>query len=406
MPNPSKLNDPRFWARCEQAGAVVTLVTPENLSETERQRIITKQVVDIRGCGLYVKTKTALPVLFAQLRADGYQIKDCGKDEHHPSPGSHYAHLRDDVCERKGKCNSCGSYISNRGIQSHKHKCEVCGEYTYIEYQDGTVVRFDFMGDREVFSPSLRMKVFDYDDELGSLLLYPTPEDGNNLNDWSAENALKVLDRNQDKYTRIQRNGREFFAIRYNPYSIYIEPDAVISMMEVTGHHWNHKIVKLYKGKEYSEWDSIPVPESYMIYEAWRWAPLKPSPTLHERILHAAGMVSDCGYYYQDGRPAFYDIQLERMRLFVEHFTTLNLDAWDRMIRYADKSGPGMIKATARFCHPQAQIENKPNVFNLINGFAKIGSGEHITDGEAEAMVYAASDREATSLFGRILSRL
>ncbi len=403
MPNLSKIQDLRFWLRWRGAGAVGTIERPVILDEASRQRIIAEQVVDIIGCGLYVKTREALPILLQQLEADGYSIKGCSKDKHHPDPGSHYASLRQDVCDRKGKCESCNSYISSLGIQSHKHKCEVCGEFTYVKYCDGTIVRFTFIGnERNVFEPTLRMKVYDYDDAMKCLLLYPVPEDGNNFNDWGVDNAMKVLERNKDKFTHVERDSKDFLAVHYNAYTMYVEPDDVISMCETQGHQWNHKIVKLYKGKEYSEWDRLPIAESHMIYEAWRWAPLRPSPDLHERIISAAGMVSRADYYYQDGRAAFYDTHLETMRLFVQHFTTLNLDEWDRMIRRADRSGPGMIKTIARFCHPNAVVRNEPNIGNLLVGVGKMISGERITNGEKAAMSDALKDPTVASEFAGI----
>jgi len=113
---------------------------------------------------------------------------------------------------------------------------------------------------------------------------------------------------------------------------------------------YNHSIVRLYQGEEYAEHATLPIPDSYTIYESWHWAPLNPSLSLHEKIIGASGMVSRCDYYYQDGRDAFYSIHLERMRLYVEHFTTIPIDKWDAIIRRASKSGPGMIKTLAAFC--------------------------------------------------------
>lgn len=403
--NNSKKRDPRFWARWRRSGAV---------------RIPDLTTVEIPQCGLYAKSPEALAKLFKELGEMGYEIKDCSKGEiDHRPPRSvqekegwylWYASLREVVCERKGKCDSCGSYIDVRGIQTHKHKCEKCGAYTYLQYVDGSVVRFKFLNDENgkgAFEPTLQMKVFDYDDELGCLLVYPTPLNGNNFNDWNADNAMKVLERNKSKFKHVERNGKNFLAIHYNPYSIYIELDAVISMYDSHGHKWNHKIVKLYKGQEFSEWDKLPVPESYAIYEAWHWSPLKPSRSLHEKIIHAAGMVSDCGYYYQDGRTAFYDVHLERMRLYVEHFTTIPIDKWDAMIRRAPKSGPGMIKTLAAFCQgvdvKKAAFENKPNIGNLLAGFSKAMGGKKLTDDEKTAMFEAAADREIRDDFLGVL---
>lgn len=402
MPNQSKINDQRFWTRWRMSGAVAIVI----LDEATRRRIIAEQVVEIPQCGLYVKTPHALAVLLQQLEADGYEIKDYRSGDEPKPKHYRYMSLRDDVCERKGKCGSCNSYIDVRGIRSHKHKCEVCGAYTYIELQDGSTVRFYWIERNErpnAFEPSMRMKVFDYDDELKCLLLYPDPEDGNNFNDWGIDNARKSLEKNKDKYTFVEREGQQYIAIPYDVYSHMLTSESVINMADSHGHTWNHKIVKLYKGKEYSEWEKLPVADSYNISDAWPWAPLKPSPDLHERIISAAGMVSRADYYYQDGRPAFYETQLQRMRLFVEHFTTLNLQEWDQMIWRADRSGPGMIKAIARFCHPKAVVRNEPNIGNLLVGMTKMFSGERVSEGEAEAFANAWQDDKTRENFFGVL---
>ncbi|MFA5185056.1 MAG: hypothetical protein WC551_01060 [Patescibacteria group bacterium] len=146
-----------------------------------------------------------------------------------------------------------------------------------------------------------------------------------------------------------------------------------------------------------------PLRPSMSILEAWHWAPLPQSPKLHERIIHAAGMVSHCDYYYQDGRRAFYDDHLEYMRLFVKHFTRLDLGEWDKMIGRADRSGPGMIRAIAKLCHPQAEIEDKPNIGNLLVGVSKMMSGKRLTEGEATAMRSAAADPTTREQFDSIL---
>ncbi|TFB09126.1 hypothetical protein E3V08_01320 [Candidatus Atribacteria bacterium MT.SAG.1] len=362
-----------------------------------------QDVIEIPNCGLYAKTPQALKSLSDDLEKKGYKIEDCSKDKNRlarevqEKKGWHlwYVSLKDDVYQRRGKCDSCGSYIDVRGIQSHKHKCEKCGEYTYLEYVDGSIVRFKFLLDdneQRTFEPTLRMKVFNYDDKLHCLLLYPGLENGNSL-------ILQTWQRNKDKWQEVEKDGKRFIAIRYNPYSAYIENDAVISIYEVCGHQYNHKVVKLYDGKEYGDFNSLPIPESYIIYETWHWAPLKPSPTLHERIIIAAGMVSDCGYYYQDGRSAFSNVHLERMHLFVKHFTTLDIKKWDKMIVGAPKSGPGMIKTVASFCDDHPKIKNRPNIGNLLVGLSKVCSGRNLTEAEKTSMVNALKDPKESKLF-------
>ncbi len=392
MPNLSKNNDPRFWVRWHRAGAVERKT--ERFDDATRRKLIADHVVDIPQCGLYAKTPQGLAALMQQLLLDGYNIADNGESAHYRAPGTYYASLREDVAQFVGKCGSCKSYISRLGIETHKHKCEVCGAHTFIEYPDGAITRFRFLNDPEAgdYEPSIKMKVKEFDDESGCLILYVTPENGNDFNDWSVKNALKVLKRNRPKFTFVTRGGFGFIAIRYAAYSMYVEQDAVISMSEITNQHRNFQCFKLYQGREYSEYDRLPVVESYTVRDASKWKLLEPSPGLHEKIISAAGMVSRCDYYYQDGRCEFYDIHLLRMRLFVEHFTALNLQDWDTMIARADKSGPGMIRAIGHFCHQQPRIVNEPNIFNLLIGASKLSSGERITAGEVEAMADAVKD--------------
>ncbi len=323
-------------------------------------------VVEIAG-SLYAKSPEALKALLKALYAHGYEIKDCSHDDRRPEravqekQGWHrwylwYASLGEKVLQRKGKCNSCGSYIDTGGIKSHKHRCEVCGEYTYLKFADGTIVRFKFLSGEErrpLFTLKLKMKVYDYDEIGKQLFLYLEPEDGGS-GDYRAEDAKRVLEQNRDKWsTYVGPDRQQFVAIYYDAYDPYIRPDDVIEMHDTWSHVYNHKIVKLFQGKEYNEYDRLPVRGGYSVYEAWHWMPWPPSPKLHEKIISAAGMVADCGYYYQDdGRQTFYEGHLKSMRLFVEHFTLLDLDGWDQMIARAPYSGPGMIRAVATFCHP------------------------------------------------------
>lgn len=406
-------------------------------------------IVEIPQCGLYAKTPESLKNLFVKLKELGYEIKDCTKDElgHDKSEQikehcsySWYITLSDDVAQPKGKCSYCGSYISLKGIRTHKHKCEACGKYTYLEFVRGSEISFCFVNDlsqERRCRSKIKMKIFGYDKKLKSLLLYATPLDNNRgLFDVSSDDAKSILKANSSqfrylkpgfskgikrhirklkatgKYTeadafRLSKPNRPIgvplIAIPYDPCSPYV---GVIDTYEMTGHVTNYRSVKICKGREYSEWESLPMPESYSVYEAWHWAPLKPSKGLHERIIHSAGMVTDCGYYYQDGRTAFFDIHLYRMRLFVDNLTTLNIDKWDLMMKTADKSGPGMIKAIAAFCQgvekEKAMVEDKPNIGNLLIGFNKFSSGEKLVEAESVALGKATADETTFNQFMRI----
>lgn len=136
------------------------------------------------------------------------------------------------------------------------------------------------------------------------------------------------------------------------------------------------------------------------IYEAWRWAPLEPSPTLWRSLITAAGNSCRPDFYYQDGRREYDPYHLERMRRFVEHLTTIDLKAYDEFIKTADKSGPGMIHALARFCHPGSQVEVRPNIGNLLGAVTKKSP---LTRGEIESAVHAFSDPSIRKEFINIL---
>ena len=111
-------------------------------------------------------------------------------------------------------------------------------------------------------------------------------------------------------------------------------------------------------------WHAIPPKDSalelYNIIEAWHWSPLKSSPKLHEKIIKVVGMISDIGYYDTGRSEDFFSFHLVNMRLFVEHLTTLDVLAWDKMIAQADRSGPDMITAIAYFCSDEPVIRNEP----------------------------------------------
>lgn len=90
-------------------------------------------------------------------------------------------------------------------------------------------------------------------------------------------------------------------------------------------------------------------PEMLSIYEAWHWSPLEISEDLYRDIIYAVGMTSNCRFYKNDEDVAFKEFHLERMRRFVENFTTLPISEWNEMIEAAPKSGPSMVRAIYSF---------------------------------------------------------
>lgn len=158
--------------------------------------------------------------------------------------------------------------------------------------------------------------------------------------------------------------------------------------------------VWIWQGKEYPEYSQdFPIPRTISIYETWHWALLEPSPTLHEKILSAARQVSDKGFYYQDGRPAFDHRIFDVMGKFVQHFTTLDFTQWQCASGNFRLSGPGGIDDIANFCHPCPAVENRPNFMNAVLGFHKMAHGGSIEEGEANAMKAAMTDRKESKKF-------
>lgn len=116
------------------------------------------------------------------------------------------------------------------------------------------------------------------------------------------------------------------------------------------------------------------LPNLLEIHQAWEGYPLGPSPSLHETIIRAADMFSDCVYYDQNDSKTFGAIHFFRMRLFVKHLTTLNVLAWDEMVKVAPKDSPGFIRAAAAFCQGTNNpvLKDRPNSMEFFLGFQKI----------------------------------
>jgi hypothetical protein len=404
MPNSSKINDPRFWLRWKNAGALGGCSFASASATKEA-------VVTIAG-DLYVKTKSALENLLNSLREKGYQIKNLRDPEERYDKtvavqtmekngwALWYASL--DV--RRGKCKTCGGHISTLGIQCHGHTCELCGAVTYYKIVDGSTVRFSFVqndDERDYGMADLTMKAKRWDVDAAFLYLYPEVLDGLWLCGKEAKQYFKA---NHDKWEEVEEEGQKLIRVHY-PNSFYLK-DSAINPSDIRGNYWNHEIVLVWEGEEYPEYFSkFPIAQSLSIYEAWHWAPLKPSPTLHKRVLSAVHDGDDKGWHYQDGRRWFTEEKFAEMGKFIRHFTTLDADRWDEQSKQFRLDGPGGIDDVARFCHPNARGENRPNVGNLLYGFGKALSGQLLTNGEMTAMADAAKDPEQMGMFSSAFSR-
>jgi len=269
-----------------------------------------ESVISINN-SLYAKTPEALEELLGKLRSIGYAIKDLRKAEHREVSIAEmektgwslwFASLKN---IQMGKCNSCHSLIKTNGIRSHGHKCEVCGAVTYYDVLDGSVVKFSFNTERYrdlFFQPKICFIAKFWDAENAALYLYPDPVLNDSLPD-NDQRTKKYLQENKKFWRYVEKDGQRLILIKYANTGFVKDSD--INMIDINGRQYNHSIVRVWQGKEYPEYGDFPVPETLNIYESWHWAPLQPTPTLHERILTAVNMVSDIGYYYQDGRPVF-----------------------------------------------------------------------------------------------------
>ncbi len=360
-----------------------------------------KDVVEIPNCGLYAKTPEALHELLNHLREVGYRVDDCSIKEKDRRPARDiqekegwylwFASLLDSV-KQVAKCVSCGQYISIRHTLLHGDKCEKCGALLYSKNLDGIPMSIPIVGDHDD-QIEVIMKVREYDEKNELLILYPEPLGVEATGFPSSErDAQSLVTDRSDVFRPVGRYQKKFLAM---PFDIRNWPQAVYRYGSSRA-YLNYTEHKLLGGKEYKTDFLFP---TYSIYEAWHWMPIsRPNRILHEKIFSAAGQVSSADFYHQDGRPAFHEVIYNRMRIFVEHFTTIPLAEWDQFMRSAPQSGPGLIRAMASFCQgvpiEQAMYREEPNIGNALIGMFKIGCGKRLTSDESRTMKQALSDPE------------
>lgn len=367
---------------------------------------------------LYCLTPEALTVALEQLRIIGYNTEDMRDPE--TDSGKRRAERGVTVAEveadqssylwyvrlpdiRKGKCNSCGSYITTAGIWAHGNPCENCGEPTSLNIIPGTDVRFYFRTEekRHMFSPDVWMTVKRWDEDEGYLYLEYKFQKHGSMFTLFGEKAEQYFHNNADKWELVEEDREKLIKLRYKG-GYFVDPEDVISMQDRHGGKRNAEIVKIWQGVEYPEYSrDFPLPESFHIYECWRWERLEPSPTLHKRVLQAAGQNDDKGWHYQDGRPYFRPAHFAQMGLYIRYFTTLDADAWDEQSQRFRLDGPGGIDDVAYFCYSDAEVEDRPNIGNFLVGLGKFGSGQSMSEGEAKAMKRAAFEDPATQDFAK-----
>lgn len=351
---------------------------------------------------------------------EDYNIKDCSKDEYHPHEG-YYASLKESVFRRACKCNYCKHYNDTSGSRVHGYSCKNCGKVIYREYLPKAPIRLCIKQDRN--TPYLGFIIHSYEDN--TLYVHETPQKLSNWGSVPVEKVPEYLAKYESAFRRVEINGEKLLAFYYpaahqrfkenydritisvyevghppyqeipnpNRYSGY---DYVLAEEDRKAHY---ESVQLYKGEEFKEGllqDNLPVRESFSVVLTYKHAPICRDENLSRNIIHGAMQVADCGYYYQDGRPAFGEVAFGWMTLYVEHFTDLNLPNFRNFLWRVRRDGPGFICELAAYVEKETgvrqYIENRPNIFNAIVGVSKVLNGERLTQGEAEAMDLAVSD--------------
>lgn len=237
--------------------------------------------IDYRNRKFYCKSPEALEHLKTQLSEIGYQLIDLReKDSRNSRRSKSIAELETSgdavwfvkIDVKRHKCASCQSYIDMRGIMSHGHTCEVCGEITYLEVIDGSRVRFQFKDaddQQSLFGTQLLMLAKRWDKENSLLYLYPEPQSGGFLVT-SGDEADEYLQQHKTKWEMVVEDGQKLLKVRYVEGMMNSDND-VINVIEIFDHHYNFSAIRVWKGKEYPDYGDFPVPETLHIYESWRW---------------------------------------------------------------------------------------------------------------------------------------
>lgn len=349
---------------------------------------------------IHVKTDEVLQNLFTFLSED-YDIKDCSKEQYHPHQG-YFACLKDTVLQHMTKCDYCQHLNSNLGCKCHGYRCKNCNQILWFEYMKGGTVRFSFRNDSR--SQYVTLFIHSYDEASESLFCYPKYVKNNSWFSIKKENFPLIMEEFKDAYEVVIIDGKKLYKFFY-PAKGKLTENVQINMAETrrNGDHCHYQSISLFKGKEYKDsvfGENFPARKTYMIYLT---KPLVHDKNMSSKIIHMAGQVSDCGYYYQDGSQAFYETQLRWMSSIIEHFTELDLNKFKKFIKICRLDGPGFIIHLADWIEKQTgvkqYVENKPNIGNLIHGFSKVLSGQYLTDDEKIAMKKAANDRPIMNQF-------
>jgi hypothetical protein len=368
-----------------------------------------KDSVYISGT-VYLKSKDSEAMLPAILSQYGYELNE----------DKTYAKLNS-----FSQCLHCDGIIAPHATHTHGHVCELCGKPTYLEYNRDEYITFQFMRNGSyVGDNSIVMRIYDYDTEKKELLLFPEPITAPTAKMRrlpffcvkDAQEAAALLDEAKDLYTMrsITENGITFevMALKNQP-SHAITAESVFNPSDITGTKSLTRDVYVYNGNIYpvfsfGEDDKLPIPDHFGFSNAYMENRLSlANPRAHEIIMSAAGQVSRCDYYHQDGRPAFGDVVYKRWRAFIEHCVDIPVEKWDSFIKTAPRDGPSFINALAKWCSsvsgtgPRA-VRDDPNMGNALEAAFKQQAGIPLTEAEVAAAIDGLEDLAAT--FGQKVS--
>jgi hypothetical protein len=367
-------------------------------------------VIQVLPGKLYVKSPESLPVLLEHLAKVGYEVKDISSEKNGSSekPSREvqekdgwllwYGSLTDRILETKAECGSCKSLISFRGVETHEHECEDCGDYTFVAYSNGGKIRFYIVDDNDREFRDFTLVIHSFDKDKKQMNFYANLSDCKEENkrirrsfmSRSMESSYSVLPeavkRFPETFTIGEIDGVKVVSVSHNHESPYIQEHS-INPCETIGEKRNYRQFKLFKGKKFREFlDQLPIPDGVQIYEAWHWAPLQPGPRVYEEIMSAASQVSRKDFYHQDGRPAFTQRQIDWMLKFIEHFTTVDVNVAGQYL-HPKLSGPNLIDILAGLTGHRSTIDTMPNIGNAMDFFGKVIEGEPVTVHERDEAV-------------------
>jgi len=375
---------------------------------------------------LHATSQESFDALLAAL-AEDYSVKDGNLDKE--PHDSYYASLKESVCQRMVKCNACGGLSRVGGCKRHGYKCDCCGQVLYLEYVKGATIRFYFPNQYPL--QDLILNVHSYDEKSQSILCYPDfVTQRSSIFGVDEKKHYALLERNRNAYERVYRgcrgagSGRKTLLKFFYPLPGKGRDEGYqnikINMSDLQ-RDWNvppgtyglgYKEVNVFKGQVYDGGiftDNLPLPQSFSIYPSFRHKAVRNS-RLHATIIHGARQSSRCDYFHQDGRRAFDGKPIEWMKLYVKHFTDLPYDEFENyFLRNCRYDGPGFICDLAAWVEkvtgvPQ-YIENKPNIGNFIEGFAKLCRGERFIGNELNAFVDGFHDPATEIFFNEVTGR-